>query len=276
MARLNINILGISEIKWTGMGEFNSDYHYIYYCGKESLRRNRETPHSQQRVWNAVLRCNLQSNRMISFHFQGKPFNITIIQLYVPTTDSEETEVEQFYVGLQDILELAPKKKICLFDHRGLECKSRKSRESRRTGKFGLGVQSEVVHMLSHFSHVRLFATLWTVACQAPPIHRDAPHKNTGVGCHALLQRIFPTQRSNLPLLHLLHWQAVSLPLVLPGKPQNEAGQRLTVLSREHAGHSKHPFPTTQKMTLHMDMARSEIRLIMFFAAKEGKILYSQ
>ena len=99
---------------------------------------------------------------------------------------------------------------------------------------------------LSHSSHVR-------------SIHRDTPHKNTGVGCHARLQEIFPAQGSNLPLLHLLHWQAVSLPLVPPGKPQNEAGQRLTVLSREHADHSKHLFPKTQKMTLHMDIARWSI-----------------
>ena len=111
MARLYINILGISELKWMGMGEFNSDYHYIYYCGQESLRRNRETLHSQQRVRNAVLGCSLKNNSMISVHFQGKPLNITIIQLYAPTTDAEEVEGEQFYEDLQDILELAPKKK---------------------------------------------------------------------------------------------------------------------------------------------------------------------
>ena len=93
------------------MGEFNSDYHYIYYCGQESLRRNRETLHSQQRVRNAVLGCSLKNNSMISVHFQGKPLNITIIQLYAPTTDAEEVEGEQFYEDLQDILELAPKKK---------------------------------------------------------------------------------------------------------------------------------------------------------------------
>ena len=98
---------------------------------------------------------------MISVYFQGKPFNNTIIQLYAPTTDAKEAEVEQFYEDLQDILELAPKKK-----KKRLECKSRKSRESR-IGKFGLGVQSEAVHVLSHSSHVRLLATLSSVACQA-------------------------------------------------------------------------------------------------------------
>ena len=80
MARVNVNILGISELKWTGMGEFNSDNHYIYYCGKESLRRNGVAITVTKRVWNAVLGCNLKNNRMISVHFQGKPFNITVIQ----------------------------------------------------------------------------------------------------------------------------------------------------------------------------------------------------
>ena len=109
MARVNIDILGISELKWTGMGEFNSDDHYIYYCGQESLRRNgvalivNKSP-------NAVLGYNLKNNRMISVHFQGKPFNITIIQVYAPTSNAEETEVEWFYEDLQDRLELTLKK----------------------------------------------------------------------------------------------------------------------------------------------------------------------
>ena len=104
MARVNVDILGISELKWTGMGEFNSDNHYICYCGQESLRRNGVALTVQKRVWNAVLGCNLKNNRMISVHFQGKPFNITIIQLYAPTSNAEEAEVEQFYEDLQDLL----------------------------------------------------------------------------------------------------------------------------------------------------------------------------
>ena len=104
MARVNIDILGISELKWTGMGEFNSDYHYIYYCGQESLRRNGVMVN--KRVQNAVIGCSLEKNRMISVHFQGKIFNITIIQVYVPTSNAEEAEVEQFYEDLQDLLEL--------------------------------------------------------------------------------------------------------------------------------------------------------------------------
>ena len=85
MARVNIDILGISELKWTGMGEFNSDDHYTYYCGQESLTRNGVAIVVNKRVRNAVLGCNLKNNRMISVHFQGKPFNITVIQVYAPT-----------------------------------------------------------------------------------------------------------------------------------------------------------------------------------------------
>ena len=89
MARVNVNILGISELRWTGMGEFNSDDHYIYYCGQESLRRNGVAIMFNKRVQNAVLECNLKNDRMISAHFQGKPFNITVIQVYAPTSKAE-------------------------------------------------------------------------------------------------------------------------------------------------------------------------------------------
>ena len=90
MARMNINILGISELIWTGMGEFNSDDHYIYYCGQESLRRNGVALVVNERVQNAVLGCNLKNDRMISVRFQGKPFNITVIQVYAPTSNAEK------------------------------------------------------------------------------------------------------------------------------------------------------------------------------------------
>ena len=96
MARLNIKILGISELKWTGMGEFNSNDHYIYYCRQESIGRNGVALIVNERVQNAVLGCNLKNNRMIFCNFQGKPFNITVIQGYTPTSNAEETEVEQF------------------------------------------------------------------------------------------------------------------------------------------------------------------------------------
>ena len=94
------------------MGEFNSDGHYIYYCGQESLRRNGVAIMVNKRVWNAVLGCNLKNNRMISVRFQGKPFNVTVIQIYVPTSNIEEAEVERFYEDLQDLLELTPKKYV--------------------------------------------------------------------------------------------------------------------------------------------------------------------
>ena len=112
MARVNINILGISKLKWIGMGEFNSDDHYIYYCGQESLRRNRVAIIVNKRVRNAVLGCNLINDRMISVRFQGKPFNITEIQAYAPTSNAEENEVERFYEDLQDLSELTPKKDV--------------------------------------------------------------------------------------------------------------------------------------------------------------------
>ena len=127
MARVNINILEISELKWTGMGGFNSDDHYIHYYGQEFLRRNGVTIIIKKRVQNAVLGCNLKNDRMISVHLQGKPFNITVIQVYAPTSNAEEAEVEWVYEDLQDLLELTSKKR-CSFHYRGLECKSRKSR----------------------------------------------------------------------------------------------------------------------------------------------------
>ena len=110
MARVNIDISGISELKWTGMSEFNSDDHYIYYSGQQSLRRNGVAITVNKRVQNAVLGCNLKNDRMLSVHFQGKPFNITVIQVNAPTSNAEEAEVERFYEDLQDLLELTPKK----------------------------------------------------------------------------------------------------------------------------------------------------------------------
>ena len=112
MARVNVNILGISKLKWTVMGEFNSDDHYIYYCGQESLRRNGVALRVNKRVQNAVLGCNLINDQMISVRFQGKPFNITIIQVYVPTNNAEEAKIEWFSDDLQDLLELPPKKDV--------------------------------------------------------------------------------------------------------------------------------------------------------------------
>ena len=173
---MNINILGISELRWTGMGEFNSDDHDIYYCGQESLRRNGVVTMVNKRVRNAVLGCNLKNDRMISVRFQGKPFIITVIQAYAPTSNAEEAEVEQFYKDLQDLLELTHKKDV-LFIIGDWNAKVGSQETPGVTGKFGLGIQ-------------------------------------------------------------------------------NEAGQRLIVLPRKCTGHSKHPLPTTQEKTLHMDITR--------------------
>ena len=101
MTRVNVDIIGISDLKQTGMDEFNSDNHYIYYCGQESLRRNGIALIVNKRVQNAVLECSLKNERMISVHFQGKPFNITVIQVYAPTSNAKEAEVKQFYEDLQ-------------------------------------------------------------------------------------------------------------------------------------------------------------------------------
>ena len=112
MATVTVDILGISKLRWTGMGEFNSDDHYIYYCGHEFLRRNGVAIMVNKRVQNAVLGCNLKNDRMFSVRFQGKPFNITVIQVYAPTSNAEEAEAEQFYEDLQDLSELTPKKDL--------------------------------------------------------------------------------------------------------------------------------------------------------------------
>ena len=177
MARVNVNIQGINELKWTGMGEFNSDDHYIYYCGQESLRGNEVAIIINKRVWNAVLGCNLKNDRMISVRFQGKPFNITVTQAYVTTSNAEEAELEWFYEDLQDLLELTPTK-MCPFHYRGLECKSRNS-------------------------------------------------KNTWSN-----RQIWPWSTE---------WSKAKANRVLP---------------RECTGHSKHPLPTTQEKTPHMDITR--------------------
>ena len=115
MARVNVDILGISKLKWTGMGEFNSDDHFIYYCGQESYRRNGVAIMVNKRVQNAVPGCNLKNDRMISVRLQGKPFNITVIQVYAPTSNAEG-EVERLYEDLQDLLEITSKKDV-LCDH---------------------------------------------------------------------------------------------------------------------------------------------------------------
>ena len=129
-------------IKWTGMGEFNLDDHYIYYCGQESLRRNGIAIMGNKRVQNAVLGCNLKNDRIISVRFQGKPFSIPVIQVCAPTSKAEEAEVERFYEDLQDLLELTPPKDA-LFIIGDWNAKVGSQETPGITGKFGLGVQNE-------------------------------------------------------------------------------------------------------------------------------------
>ena len=139
MAGVNIDILGISELKWIAVHEFNSEDHYIYYCGQESLRRNGVAVMVNKSVRNAVLGCNLKNDRMISACFQGKPFSITVIQAYAPTSNAEEAEVERFYEDLQDLLELTPKKDV-LFIIGDWNVKVGSQEVPGVTGKFGIGL----------------------------------------------------------------------------------------------------------------------------------------
>ena len=149
-ARVNVDILGLSELKWTRMGEFNSEDHYIYYYGQESLRRNVVAIMVNKRVRNAVLGCNLKNARMISVHFQGKPFKITVFQVYAPTSNAEEAEVEWFYEDLQDLLELTPKKDVLfIIGHWNEKVGSKET--PGVTGKFGLGIWYEAGQRLIEF-----------------------------------------------------------------------------------------------------------------------------
>ena len=150
MARVNVDILGISKLKWTGMGEFNSDDHYIYYCGQESHRRNGVAIIVNKRVQDAILGCNLKIDRMISVRFQSKPFNITVIQVYALTSNAEQAEIEWFYEDLQDLLELTPPKDV-IFNIGDWNMKVGSQEIPEVTGKFGLGVQNEAGQRLLAF-----------------------------------------------------------------------------------------------------------------------------
>ena len=153
MAIMNTNVIGISELKWMGMGKFNSDDHCIYFCGQESLRRNGEAVIVNKRVWNAVLGYKLKNDRMISVLFQRKPFNITVIQVYASTTNAKEADVDWFYEDLQYLLELTPKKKKkdVLFITGDWNAKGRSQKMHRIIVKFGLGVQNEAGQRLRQF-----------------------------------------------------------------------------------------------------------------------------
>ena len=147
---MNVKILEISKLKWTGMVEFNWDDLYIYYCGQESLRRNGVAIIVNKRVQNAVLGCNLKNDRIISVRFQGKPFNITVIQVHAPTSNAKEAEVEWFYEDLQDLLELTSKKDV-LFIIRDWNAKVGGQETPGVTGNFSFGVQNEAGQRLTEF-----------------------------------------------------------------------------------------------------------------------------
>ena len=150
MARVDVDILGIRELKWTGMAEFNSDDHYIYYCGQDSLRRNGVAIIVNRRVRNAVLGCNLKNDRMISVHFQGKPFNIMVIQVYALTSKAERAEVERFYEDLQGLLKLTPRKDVLSITG-DWNAKVGSQETPGVTGIFGLGVWNEAGQRLIEF-----------------------------------------------------------------------------------------------------------------------------
>ena len=152
------------------MGEFNSDDHYIYYCGQESLKRNGVAIIINKTAWNAVLGCNLKNDRMISVRFQGKPFNIMVIQAYAPTSNTEEAE--QFYENLQDLLELTPRKDV-LFITGDWYAKVGSQETPGVTGKFGLGVQNEEGQRLIEFCQENALVIANTLFQQHKSLHMD-------------------------------------------------------------------------------------------------------
>ena len=150
MARTNVDIRGISELKWTGMGEFISDDHYVYDCRQEFLRRNGLAIMVSKRILNVVLGCSLTNSTMISVPVQGKPFSITVIQVYAPKSNAEEAEVEWFYEDLQDLLELTPSKDV-LFIIGDWNVKVGSQETPGVRGKFGLGMRNEAGQRLIEF-----------------------------------------------------------------------------------------------------------------------------
>ena len=160
------------ELKWTGRGKFNWDDHYIYYCEQESLRRNRAAIIINKRVWNAVLVCNLKNNKIISVHFQGKPFNITVTQVYTLASKAEEAEVEWFYEGLQDLLEVTPKKDV-LFIIEDWNAKVGSQETPGVIGKLGLGIQNEAGQRLTEFCKESTLVIANTILQQHKTLYMD-------------------------------------------------------------------------------------------------------
>ena len=151
---MNVDILGISKLKWNVLDKFNSDDHYIYNCGQESLRSNGVAIIVNKRVQDAVFGCSFKSDRMMSVHFQGKPFNIIVIPVYAQTSNAEKAEVED----IQDLLELIPSKDV-LFIIGDWNAKVGSQETPGVTGKFGLGVQSEAGQRLTEFCQENILVT---------------------------------------------------------------------------------------------------------------------
>ena len=169
ITRVNIDILGISELKWTGMGGFNSDDPCIYHCGQEPLRRNGIALIINKRVWNAVLGCNLKNKRKIFVCFQGKPFNITVIL----TSNAEEAEVEQFYENLQDLLELTSKKDV-LFIIEDWNAKIRESRNTLSNRQIWPWKRTEIILSFLRLHPSTTFRTLLLTMMATPFLLRDS------------------------------------------------------------------------------------------------------
>ena len=208
------------------MGEFNSDDHYIYYCGQESLRRKGVAIIVNKRVQNAVLRCNLKNNRMISVYIQGKPFNIMVIQVQVLTSNVEEAEVEWFYENLQDLLELTPKKR-CPFHYRGLECKSRKSRNTWSN------------------RHIWPWSTGW-IRYKA---NRVFPREHTGHSKHPL-----PTTQEKTLNMDITRWSAPKSDWLYPLQPKME---KLYTVSKEKTGSTLWLRSWTPYCQIHIEIEES-------------------
>ena len=174
MTRVNVDILGISELRWTEMGEFNLHDHYIYYCGQESLIRNGVAIMVNKRVRNG---CNLKNDRMISVHFQGKSFDITVIQVYAPTSNNEEAE--WFYEDLQDLLQLTPQKDV-LFIIGDWNAKVGSQETPGVIGKFGLGVKTEAGKRLIEFCQENTLVIANTLSTtQEKTLHMDITRWST-------------------------------------------------------------------------------------------------
>ena len=239
MARVNIDTLGISELKWTGTGEFNSDDHYIYYCGQESLRRNGVAIMVNKRVWNAVLGYNLKNDRMISVRFQGKPFSITVIQVYASTSNAEEA-ISWMVLWRPTRPSRTNTNKRYAFHHRGLECKSRRSRDTwsnRQVWPWNTKWSRTKANRVfpggsdGKASTYNAGNQVWSLGWEDPLEKGKATHSSI------MAWRIpWTKEPGGLQFMELQKSDMTDA--------TNTQSKANRVLPREHAGHSKHPLKT--------------------------------